>query len=526
MTSVNHAENSSLTLREAPVFGRDLCLCVENAVPNKPPATNKRSLMSSFSPSGVSQSALPGPRPVGFRAHAFRKGLGNPKAVNFSSIAQTQSDPSEASASVPTNLRNAPPMKKRAKGSGFIGLLFLTGLAAVGYFIWTSLLQFQAYGMIEGRLISVAAPWDGTVVNWQVRGGDEVTQGQILGQISNLEMEHELASLCDDLKMNQALLDAEISKIKFDIQNQSERSQKAVAEYLETYGELLAESDQLKELDRTFERTKRLVDSNAVSRSEYDKAFYQVAGQKKKIEKLQAAVEVLKIRSIEFNSAHDDGSSRLKPILARIELTQSKIARVRERIDQGKIQAPVSGRVSKRHCLTGESAKSGETVIEILEDNSIEAVLYVPQRIVDEFRIGNRMEIRLEPYHQSLQCTIVRFGNRFETAPESIEGYYFENQPLLPVYLAPGPEASQTLELRVGSIVKRPYEYLKALTKMTQQTTRSWQSSNSESGSEPVIRQETPIMKQNLVSPVGTFGQVISDNQPDQNIVEPTASSF
>lgn len=401
-----------------------------------------------------------------------------------SPVARSMADHSTTPAIVATNARNAPPMKKRAKGSGFVGLLFLIGFGAFGYFLWSSLLQYEAYGVIEGRLISVAAPWDGTVASWQVRDGDEVKQGQILAEISNLEMEHELAAYGDELKMNQALLDAEISKIKFDVQNQSDRNQKAVAEYLKSYGELLAEVAKLQELERRFERAQKLIDTSNVSRSEYENIFFQLSGQKKKVEKLEDAVEVLKTRSKDPNLMSNDGASQLKPILASIELAQSKIARLRQRIEQGKLKAPVSGRVSKRHCLTGESTQSGETVIEILEDNSIEAVLYLPQSIVDEFEVGREMEITLEPNRHPLRCTIARIGGRFVTAPESIKGFYFENQPLLPVYLKPSPAAGPLMEIRVGGTVKRPYQYRKAIGKLVQNAKtvwKQWQDSTADS---------------------------------------------
>ena len=153
----------------------------------------------------------------------------------------------------------------------------------------------------------------------------------------------------------------------------------------------------------------------------------------------------------------------------KIELTQSKIARLRERINQGKIKAPVGGRVSKRHRLTGESARVGEPVIDILEDNSIEAILYVPQRIVDEFEIGKDVSINLEPYHQPLRCVVDRFGDSFQMAPTSIKRFYYEGQPLLPVYLTPEQDASQVMAIRIGGTVKRPYEYRKAFGKMVEQ---------------------------------------------------------
>jgi multidrug resistance efflux pump len=371
------------------------------------------------------------------------------------------------------NARNAPPMKKRAKGSRFLSALFLSAFCVIGYFVWSSVLQYQTYGVIEGRLISVSAPWDGTVNSWMVREGDVVVQGQILAKISNLEMSHELAGLQDELKMNQALLEAEISKIKFDVQDHSDRTQKAVAEYLQSHGELLAEQATLEELDRKFERTKRLLAKKNVARSEFEKIYFQLAGQKKKIRKLEDAVDILKLRSTEANLNKDNGSSRLKPILAKIDLTQSKIGRIRERIGQGEIKAPASGRISRRYCLTGESSKTGEPIIEILEDNSIEAVLYVPQRIVEEFDVGKEIAITLEPYDSPFVCTVDRLGNRFEEPPASLKMFYRLNQPLLPVYLRPNHEAAGYMASRVGGTIKRPYEYKKAVGKIVSET-RCW----------------------------------------------------
>ena len=104
-------------------------------------------------------------------------------------------------------------MKKRSKGSGFLSLIFLAAFIALGYTVWSSLLQYQSYGVIEGRVITVAAPWDGSIYNWQVRDGEEVTQGQVLAVINNIDMHHQLETLGDELKMNQALLDLSLIHI-------------------------------------------------------------------------------------------------------------------------------------------------------------------------------------------------------------------------------------------------------------------------------------------------------------------------
>jgi hypothetical protein len=150
------------------------------------------------------------------------------------------------------------------------------------------------------------------------------------------------------------------------------------------------------------------------------------------------------------------------------------MSRLRERIDQGQIRAPVSGRITTRFCLTGETVKEREAVVEILEDNSIEVVLYVPQQLTDEFKCGTDIEIALEPYENTMRCTVRRLGDRFEPAPECIARFYQSQQYLLPVYLTPHSEFNQLMAMRIHGTVKRPYEWNKSLARICADWRSRW----------------------------------------------------
>lgn len=365
--------------------------------------------------------------------------------------------------------RSAPPMQKRPKGRLFLTLLFLGMFTLIGYSVFSTFFQVQSYGIIEGRLIAVSAPWDGTVSHWMVRDGDVITQGQIIARLTNLEMEHDLASKGDELKLTQAQLESEMSKIQFNVRGFNERTKKAAAEYLQASGELAAENSRLDEYLQDVRRAKRLIKSNNISRSAYEKTLYQYVGQQRKVTKLEQAVEVLKTRSDMAEEEVENGSPQLKPLLARIEKIQSEITRLRQLIDLGHLRAPCSGRITKRHSLTGESSLLGETVVEILEDNSIEAVLYVPQGYTDRYEVGNEVEIHLEPYDKPMVCVVDRFGERYESAPESIMRFYSHKQYLLPIYLKPLPEYKQWMAIRVHGTVKRNFNFLGGMSELWSQ---------------------------------------------------------
>ena len=353
--------------------------------------------------------------------------------------------------------RSAPPLPKRNKGRFFVGSIFLTALSFGGYLFWSTFCQYQSYGVIQGRIITVSAPWNGVVVNWQIKEGELVTQGQPLAEIANLEMRHSLEALIDDLKLTQAQLEAESAKLKFEQQNLETESRLAAADYLQLAGELDAERARYADLKKQLSRAKRLMESKHFSQQKYDELNFEYIGQQRKIGKMTDAVAALELRSkLTLRDHTVDRQLQIQPLLTKIETTQSEIDRIREKIGQGRLLSPVTGRVVKRLCLTGESTILHEPIAEILEDNSTEAILYVPQKFADRYVVGDLVEIELPPYQQNLQCEITRLQDQLQSPPRQLKRYYAADEVLLPVHLKPLPEYEQFMSFRINGTIKMP----------------------------------------------------------------------
>ncbi len=356
--------------------------------------------------------------------------------------------------------RSAPPLPKRNKGRFFVGSIFLASLSFGVYLFWSTFCQYQSYGVIQGRIITVSAPWNGVIVNWQIKDGEIVTQGQPLAEISNLEMRHSLEALIDDLKLTQAQLDAESVKLKFQQQNLETESRQAAADYLQLAGDLDAEQARFADLKKQLSRAKRLMESKHFSQQKYDELYFEYIGQQRKIGKMADAVDALELRSkLTLRDHAADRQLQIQPLLTKLETTQSEIDRIREKIGQGRLLAPVSGRVTKRLCLTGESAVLNEPIAEILEDNSTEAILYVSQKFGDRFVVGNIVEVELDPYQQNLHCEITRLQDQLQSPPNQLKRYYAADEVLLPVHLKPLPEYEQFMSFRINGTIKMPVEW-------------------------------------------------------------------
>lgn len=346
------------------------------------------------------------------------------------------------------------PLPKRPKGRLFVGTVLLAVCIAAVYGVWNSFFRYRAYGVVGGRVIEVSAPWDGIVQGTHVCEGELVHQGELLATLENLELVQRRDRLGDELRIAQAGLSAEASQLQWQSQLQEDRDQRALAEYYQLWGELLQEQAQLAEFTRKLDRIKTLTSRGVMSAEECDEVRFGEAGQRAKVEKLQAAVEEMRKRA-ELNQT-SELPNRLKAQLVRIEALQAEISRLREQVGQGEIRAPVDGRVIKRYRFAGEYADASEAIFDILEHGSLEAVIYLPQHAGEALDVGQDISVYIQPHPQPVTCTVVRVGDQLETPPQSIQRHYRANQKLLPVYATLPSDAARDGTLRLGSEVRLP----------------------------------------------------------------------
>jgi multidrug resistance efflux pump len=357
----------------------------------------------------------------------------------------------------PAAVNRPTPLPKRAKGRFFVAALLLSVCAFGAYGVWDAFFRYRAYGVVQGRVIEVSAPWDGAVQYIHISEGEVVRQGQVLLTLENVELRQRLAQLEDQVRLAQANLEAEVSKLKWDKQWHQDRHQDARVEYFEVWGKLLEEQAKLTQLKLALKRTQQLHERAAMSDAELEEAILGAQGQRQKVEKLEAALVEARNRVESTAGRAERGSDQLKPKLIAIESLQAEIARARERLDQGQVRAPVNGLLVKRHCSAGERLRALQPVFSILEEGSLEVVMYLPQSISTRYQVGDRLYLEIDPYHERLPGTVARLGEQFETAPESIARHYCKDQQLLPVHVRPDTEFDRWMALRVGGVAKLPF---------------------------------------------------------------------
>lgn len=371
----------------------------------------------------------------------------------------------------PTIIARPTPLPKRPKRRWFVGAVLLAIVGVVVYTVWNSYFRYQAYGTVTGHMIQVSPPWNGVLQYLQVQEGTMVRQGQLLLTVDNIDLRQRHAQIGDELRVAQANLEAEAAKLKWQVAFNLDQGRGALALYYEACGNLIQEQARLDDLRTQLRRAEILMPGHAISQQEMQQIRFATEGQVGKIAKIKEAIAEWKLRSDQTNrllkkgsnlstGLDDNGFDQLRPLLIKIETLEAERGRLQDRLDQGQVRAPTNGLVVKVHHFAGEHCKADDALLSLLEEGSLEVLLYMSQKVSTLLAKGAEVSLILDPYPEPLMATVVRLGDQYEPAPEHLKRHYREGQKLLTVHLKPQDEAVRWMALRVGGVVKLPYRLI------------------------------------------------------------------
>ncbi len=323
--------------------------------------------------------------------------------------------------------------------------------------VWESLLRYKAYGVVTGRIINVSAPVDGVLKYVHVREGDEVRQDGRLATVFDLEYEQRLARVADELKIAEAALNAEIAKVQWVSHVQETEMTRSLADFYEGAGTVHAESGALGVIRNDLARTHALIQTKAAKEQDLDNQIVQEEAQTDKLAAVQQALLVLKGRAEAAAAVPRLGSEQVGPLVAKVDMLLNETQRIRAWIAQGDLRAPVSGRILSRHHPAGECIKSHETLFSVIEDSSLEIEMFLPQEMTADFKVGDTMQLNIEPFAELVPCTVTEIGSEHRQPPENIEVFYRKAVRLLPVRVRPAPEFAADRRMSVGAVAKLPH---------------------------------------------------------------------
>ena len=89
----------------------------------------------------------------------------------------------------------------------------------------------------------------------------------------------------------------------------------------------------------------------------------------------------------------------------------------------------------------------------------MEIELFLPQHLTEDYKVGDTIQVRIDPIRELVPCEVVRIGVEQREPPAHIEVFYRTNVRLLPVYLKPVSTYADVSKLSIGSVAKLPHFY-------------------------------------------------------------------
>lgn len=385
-------------------------------------------------------------------------GLSNGESIDrsqFRFAARRDSINEQLRTNAPTPAPQAPPTRPR--GRLLIALLMLIACSAGIATVWDSLLRYSAYGVVTGRIIEVGVPMDGVLTSVNVSEGDVVRQKTRLASIVDLDFEHQLARVADELRFTEASLQAEIAKIQWQSHVEETEMTKSIAELFESASRMHNESGSLELLRYQLNLNRDLHAKDASSRVDLDSYEIQERAKHEELESIQQAILVLKDRAEKAVASPRLGAEQIQPMIAKSEMLLNEISRLRSKIGQGDLRSPVNGTILRRHRPAGECIKSHDPLFSVLEESSLEIEVYLPQHMSGDYKIGDIVKLRIDPIEELVACEVVNIAAEHRRPPDHIEVFYRSNVHLLPVRLKPLDAFADGKKLSVGSIAKLPH---------------------------------------------------------------------
>jgi len=316
-------------------------------------------------------------------------------------------------------------------------IVFAAALAAIA-FMWKGYVAAPTLvGQAEPLQANVSCYKPGLLAELTVTRFQKVKAGDAVGQVLITDPKILASSL--------AVAQAEIEMLRITMKPTTTQQRAAMnydqlrLDWMKQRAQLAMARVNLQLAVSEFHRTEELFKEKIVSARIFDQAKAAQERSQSEVEELARLVEeqgqnfkeLQLTNTLELSKITDDS------LRAAITLQESKLRLTEAELSPIILKAPVDGTVSLIYRRAGEAISAGEPIVAIAALNSIRIVGYLRPPIMNEPRIGTRVQVRTRgPRREVSSGTIIEVGAQLE--------------PVNPVLLGPAKFANVELGLPIG----------------------------------------------------------------------------
>ncbi len=254
------------------------------------------------------------------------------------------------------------------------------------------------HGYVEGEYLYIAPTTAGVLKSLSVQRGDQVKQGQDLFAIDDTELRASISSA-----------QAEIAKANANLKNLLKGKR---AEEIQV---ILKQKEQasakLQNARQEYERAKKLVASNALSRSEHDRRESDYKTAQANVEELAAQLKVatLGAREEEINAAQ-----------STLDVAKQRLIQVEKQLEDSAPKAPADSYVENTFFRAGEYIPAGKAVVSLLPPENVKIRFFIPQSRLPEIAQSKAITITCDGCDKPIAAKISYISSQEEYTPPVI----------------------------------------------------------------------------------------------------------
>jgi HlyD family secretion protein len=270
--------------------------------------------------------------------------------------------------------------------------------------------KYDAVGTFEATEIIVSAEATGRILNLNIKEGDNIPAGTIIGNIDPLSLELQKEQVQASMSaLTEKSNDATPQITVYQEQITVQRNQIAVQE------------QQLIVLQKEQKRFENLVKAEAATPKQLDDISGQIDVLKKQIEAAKSQVNVLERQISAQNSIVNIQNrgilSEKKPLEKRAKQLDDQIARTR-------ITNPMQGTVLTKYAEQGEITTIGKAIYKLADMSKMTLRAYIQGSQLGQFKINQKVKIRIDDgkdKYRNMEGTVTWISEKAEFTPKTIQ---------------------------------------------------------------------------------------------------------
>lgn len=297
-------------------------------------------------------------------------------------------------------------------------------------------------GVIEGEGVDLAVRIAARVGRVSVAEGAQVARGEV---IVELECDEPRARLVE-AEARLAAARAQAAGAHARAEAALRQSQAARASVGAAQAQASALGAQRDEAAREAERVESL--GEHVAPSHRDRARTAVSGLAERTRAARAQERASRRQASAASAEAEAAASQAEAAERSAAALEAMVRAARAVVDECRLVAPRSGVLERLYYEAGELVMPGATVARVVDPAFVRATFYLPNRDVDEARVGGRVSIEADAYpRRTFEGEVRRVGLEAEFTPRNIQTRSDRDRLVYPVEVRiPNPEG----RLRAG----------------------------------------------------------------------------